>query len=162
MNCTWMEKNLVAYLDGKADPGTRRKAEAHLASCAGCRERAEEFRALWSVLEEAPAVAPSASFDAAVRQRIAREPQRSGLWAWLTPSPRLALAVAAMLVLSIGLSSIRPGGTTAVVAPTTSAGEAEFSMIQNLPVLEDYDVLSSFDALSELPVQQAATPRANP
>jgi hypothetical protein len=27
-------------------------------------------------------------------------------------------------------------------------------MIKDLPVLEDYDVLTSFDALSELPVQQ--------
>jgi hypothetical protein len=29
--------------------------------------------------------------------------------------------------------------------------EADFSMIRDLPVLENYDVLSKFDALSELP-----------
>jgi anti-sigma factor RsiW len=160
-----MEANLVAYLDGKANAAARRRAEAHLASCAGCRERAEEFRALWSVLEEAPAPAPSASFDAAVRERIAREPRRADLWTWLgtrlVPSPRMAVAMAAMLALSIWLSSIRPGSAP-VVAPAPQAGEAEFSMIQDLPVLEDYDVLSGFDVLSELPVQQAATPQANP
>jgi hypothetical protein len=31
-------------------------------------------------------------------------------------------------------------------------------MIKDLPVLEDYDVLTSFDALSELPVQETAQP----
>ena len=29
--------------------------------------------------------------------------------------------------------------------------EADFSMIRDLPVLENYDVVSKFDALSELP-----------
>jgi len=29
--------------------------------------------------------------------------------------------------------------------------EADFGMIRDLPVLENYDVLSKFDALSELP-----------
>ena len=33
-------------------------------------------------------------------------------------------------------------------APT----EAEFSMIRDLPVLENYEVISKFDALSELPI----------
>jgi hypothetical protein len=38
---------------------------------------------------------------------------------------------------------------------TRSSGaiEAEFRMIVNLPVLEDYDVLSNFEALSDLPAQ---------
>jgi hypothetical protein len=47
-------------------------------------------------------------------------------------------------------------------APGTTAvqnTEAEFGMIKDLPVLEDYDVLTSFDALSELPAQQTAQPR---
>ena len=34
--------------------------------------------------------------------------------------------------------------------------EADFSMIRDLPVLENYDVVSKFDALSELPNAQAA------
>lgn len=161
MNCTWMETSLVMYLDGKADPAARRKAETHLAGCAECRERAEQFRTLWSVLDEAPALAPSGSFDTAVRQRIAQEPRRSNLLVFLAPSPRMALAVAAMVVLSVWLSSIRPG-VAPVIEPVAQGGETEFSMIQDLPVLEDYDVLSSFDALSELPLQHAAATHANP
>jgi anti-sigma factor RsiW len=159
-----METNLVAYLDGKGEPAARRQAEEHLAACAACRERAEGFRALWGVLEEAPAIAPSASFDAAVRERIAREPRRADIrdWlgAWLPPSPRMALAMAAMVMISVWLSSMRPGAPPAA-GMAAQAVEAEFSMIQELPVLEDYDVVASFDALAELSVQPPLTPQAD-
>ena len=40
MNCQRIEKNLIAYLDGKASASERRKVEAHLAECGECRERA--------------------------------------------------------------------------------------------------------------------------
>jgi len=153
MNCQRMKENLVAYLDGKADPGARRQVEEHLVACAACRERAEEFRLLWSALDELPAISPSPAFDAAVRRRVAAEPRRAGFWTWLLPSPRLAFAMTALVVLSVWLSSQRP--VSEPVAGTIPQGsEAEFRMIQDLPVLEDYDVLSSFDALSELAVQQ--------
>jgi anti-sigma factor RsiW len=153
-----MEANLVTYLDGKASPAVRRQAEEHLAACAGCRERAAEFRRLWSVLEEAPAPALSASFDAAVRERMAREPRRADVWTWLgvrlMPSPRMALAMAATMALSIWLGSVRPGVAPVIAPVAQQEGETEFSMIQDLPVLEDYDVVASFDALAELPTRQ--------
>ena len=38
----------------------------------------------------------------------------------------------------------------------TASSEAEFRMIQDLPVLENYDVLVSFDVLSQLPAQTGA------
>lgn len=36
---------------------------------------------------------------------------------------------------------------------TAAAGEDELSLYQNLPVLEDYDLLVNFDVLSELPAR---------
>ena len=158
MNCGHMQEHLIAYLDGKAAPAARREVEEHLAACPACRERAEQFRALWGALDEVPALSPSPSFDAAVRRRVAAEPHRAGLWAWLTPSPRLALAATALVVFSVWLSSQRPGPQPIASAAPQSI-EAEFSMIQDLPVLEDYDVVASFDALAELPVQQPSAPR---
>jgi hypothetical protein len=43
----------------------------------------------------------------------------------------------------------------AVTPPQTAAaaGEDELSLYQNLPVLEDYDLLANFDVLSELPAK---------
>lgn len=154
MNCTQTEKNLIAYLDGKLHGGERRECEAHLASCGSCRERAEGFRAMWEVLEELPPIMPSPRFDSMVRARVQQEASRSGLWSWIMPSPRMAFAVTALLIASIWLSSFQPGRPAPSQAAAVQSSEVDFGAIKNLPVLEDYDVLTSFDALSELPVQQ--------
>ena len=70
----------------------------------------------------------------------------------------MAFAVAALLVLGVWLTFMPPARQPAsnTIASTQARGsEAEFTVIKNLPVLEDYDVLSNFDALSELPVEPA-------
>jgi anti-sigma factor RsiW len=163
--CTGMENKLVAYLDGRAKPSERRAVEAHLTDCAECRVRAEEFRLLWNALEDLPVLSPSSAFDASLRARIAAEPVRRGFWDWL-PSPRLAFAVTALVVMSVWLSSMpriasdRTKVEAKVEAKVTQvATEADFRMIRDLPVLENYDVLSKFDALSELPNSPAGVTR---
>ncbi len=147
--CAGMEDKLVEYLDGRAKPAGRRAVEEHLAACSGCRNRAEEFRNLWGALEDLPVVSPSPAFDASLRARIAAEPARRGFWSWL-PSPRLAFAVTALVAMSVWMASI-PRVTINESPMTGVQVEADFSMIRDLPVLENYDVLSKFDALSELP-----------
>jgi anti-sigma factor RsiW len=158
MNCKAVKKNAIAYVDGSIEPPRRREVEAHLAECGTCRERAHQLRDVWGILEEAPVVRPSAAFDASVRARIAQEASRRGLWGWLlAPSPRLAVGVTALLVFSVWLSSLPPAGHPPV--PVSSAGDAEFKMIADLPVLEDYDVLANFEALSELPLDPVPAPQ---
>jgi anti-sigma factor RsiW len=155
MNCTQTEKRLIAYLDGKLHAGERREFEGHLASCGACRERAEGFRAMWDVLEELPPIMPSAGFDSLVRARVQQEASRGGFWSWIMPSPRMAFAATALLIASIWLSSFQPGRLSVPgQAAAVQSSEADFGAIKNLPVLEDYDVVTSFDALSDLPVQQ--------
>ena len=153
MNCEQMENRLIVYLDGKASAADRREVEAHLAACSVCRARAEEFRALWSVLDEAPLTQPSPAFDARLRARIAEEPARAGFWAWLTPSPRLAFAVTLLTVFSVWLSSLPPATVPPQTQQAAAPAEAEFRMIRDLPVLEDYDVLANFEPLTELPAK---------
>jgi anti-sigma factor RsiW len=152
MKCEQMEHWLIAYLDERANPAKRREVEAHLAVCGPCQTRAEEFRALWGVLDEVPMEAPTPAFDARLRARIAREPRPSA-FGWLLPSPRLAFAASLLLLLSVWIYSLPPAIHSIPAVPPSS--EAEFKMIKDLPVLEDYDVLANFDALSELPM---ATP----
>lgn len=154
MNCEQISNQLIAYLDGRANAAERRNVEGHLAACAACRLRAEEFRRLWDVLEEAPVLEPSLGFDARLRQRIAAEPRpRQWGWpalaGWLMPSPRLAFAVTLLTLMSVWVSSRPPANNDQLaVAPQS---EQEFQMIKDLRVLEDLDVVSSLDALSELP-----------
>jgi hypothetical protein len=147
--CAGLEGKLVEYLDGRAKPAERRAVEAHLADCSGCRNRAEDFRNLWSALDDLPVISPSPAFDASLRARIAAEPARRGFWGWL-PLPRLAFAVTALVAMSVWMASM-PRITINETPMTGVQVEADFSMIRDLPVLENYDVLSKFDALSELP-----------
>jgi anti-sigma factor RsiW len=148
-NCSGMEEKLVEYLDGRAKPAERRIVEEHLAVCSACRNRAEDFRALFGALDDLPVISPSPAFDASLRARIAAEPARRGFWGWI-PSPRLAFAVTALVAMSVWLASM-PRISDNGSAMTRVPAEADFSMIRDLPVLENYDVISKFDALSELP-----------
>ncbi len=166
--CAAIESKLIVYLDGRALPADRHAVEEHLSGCASCRSRAEEFRALWSVLDDLPAISPSPVFDASLRARIAAEPARRGFWGWL-PSPRLAFAVTALIAMSVWMSFV-PRVTTnpSIIGPAIQSVEtskvtadSDFGMIRDLPVLENYDVVSKFDALSELPgPATASTPEA--
>ncbi|MFY9802573.1 MAG: zf-HC2 domain-containing protein [Candidatus Acidiferrales bacterium] len=158
--CEEVSKQLVAYLDRRANSAERHEVEEHLAACRVCHERAEGFRKLWGVLDEVPLVEPSLSFDARIRARIAEEP-RSRWFGWLVPQPRLAFSMALLLALSVWMAKLPRD-----VNPATSE-QQDFEAIKDLGVLENYDVLSKFDALSEVPVdatpeqQQAQPPSPN-
>ena len=149
---------------GAPRPAERHAVEEHLSGCASCRLRAEEFRALSSVLDDLPAISPSPAFDASLRARIAAEPARRSFWNWM-PSPRLAFAVTALVVMSVWLSSVpRVATNPSVVSQAIQSieehkvtAESDFGMIRDLPVLENFDVVSKFDALSELPVSPTAS-----
>jgi anti-sigma factor RsiW len=155
MDCERIETRLIAWLDGRASKAERHEVEEHLRACEACRLRAEEFRQLWGVLDEMPTVEASPAFDARLRARMAVEPPRASLWSWLIPSPRLAFAVTALLLLSVWISSLPPAN----LPPPPASTDAEFKMINDLPVLENYDVLANFEVLSELPPNAGAEHR---
>jgi anti-sigma factor RsiW len=145
MKCEDVSNELIAYLDRRANSAERRDVEEHIAVCAGCRTRAEEFRKLWSILDEVPAIEPSFAFDARLRQRVAAEPRRNWL-AWLVPQPRLAFSMAMLIALSVWMAKLPPP----VPMDTEASTKQQFEMIKDLGVLENYDVLTKLDALSEL------------
>jgi anti-sigma factor RsiW len=147
MKCENVAKELVAYLDRRASSAERHEMEKHLAECAACHTRAEEFRNLWNVMNEMPMVEPSLDFDARVRQRVAAEPRRNWL-GWFVPQPRLAFSVAFLLTLSVWVA--RMPVQQVVTAPVASAQQEDFNAIKDLGVLENYDVVTKMDALSEL------------
>jgi anti-sigma factor RsiW len=148
-----MEDKLVAYLDGRARPAERRAVEEHLVACADCRARAGEFSALWSALDDLPAISPSPAFEVSLRARLSAEPERRDFWSWAhLPSPRLAFAATALIALSVWISSVPKATRNQSAAVQPLAPDAEFSMIRDLAELENYEVISKFDVLSEIPV----------
>jgi anti-sigma factor RsiW len=158
--CDDVSKQLIAYLDRRANSADRAEVEDHLASCASCRTRAEEFRMMFGALDQIETIEPSASFDARVRERIAQE-ARPRWFSWLVPQPRLAFSMALLLALSVWMAKLPRENSTAMTAQTE---QQDFEAIKDLDVLENYDVLSKFDALDEVPDDQAAPsqPTAQP
>jgi anti-sigma factor RsiW len=155
MKCEDVSKELIAYLDRRANSAERSEVEEHLTACTACRTRAEEFRKLWGVLDEVPGIEPSFAFDARLRQRLAAEP-RPRWFRWLVPQPRLAFSLALLLAMSVWLAKLPP---TENISTTRAQ---DFEAIRDLGVLENYDVLTKFDALSELPSTQTSEPAQVP
>jgi len=143
MSCSRMENKILAYVDGRLKESERLEMEKHLSTCGACQLRVNEFRAVASLLEEVPQIEPSAAFDVRVRARVAAEPVKQGWWALFIPSPRVAFAASLLLLATVWVAS-RPTDRT-----LTAADEAQIN--QDLPVLENFDVLSDFGALTELP-----------
>jgi anti-sigma factor RsiW len=161
MSCKRIEGKLIAFMDGRASDADRHAVESHLAECSACKARVEGFSAVWSMLDEMPPVDPSPAFEARLRAAMATEPRHPRFWegiAAMLPSPRLALAVALLGVFSLWQSS-RPVSVNETAAPVSS--DSEFRMIQDLPVLENYDVLTSLDALSQPVGQGQPVPERN-
>ena len=151
MKCEEVEKGLIAYLDRRASSAERRDVEEHLAGCSECRTRAEEFRKVWSVMDELPAVEPSFGFDARVRQRVAAEPRR-GWFDWFVPQARLAFSAALLVALTVWIAKLPSSnpGTPGASPAATATQQQDFNAIENLGVLENFDVVTKMDALSDL------------
>lgn len=157
MSCTRMESRIIPYVDGRLKENERLEMEKHLAACAACQLRVNQFRAVSGFLDELPEIEPSAAFDVRVRARVAAEPVKQSWWAWFTPSPRVALVASILLLATVWIGSrpFEPG-------PLTASDEAQIN--QNMPLLENFDVLSEFGALTELPqpVQADDSGNTNP
>jgi anti-sigma factor RsiW len=144
MGCEKMESRILAYVDGRLQESERLDVEKHLATCAPCHLRVQEFRAVSELLEELPVIEPSPAFDARVRALVAAEPLKTDWWAWMRVSPRVAFAASALLVASLWF-----GYRSRIVEQPIQVDDAQ--MMQDLPVLEDHDVLTNFEPLKELP-----------
>jgi anti-sigma factor RsiW len=144
-----MEKQMLPFVDGRLKAGEQREVEAHLAACAACRVRVNEFRAVSGLLDELPQIEPSGAFDARVRARVAAEPVKQSWWAVFAPSPRAAFAASMLLLATIWVGS-RPGTINSVDSPNVAVNPSNINP-NDLPVLENYDILANFEPLEDLP-----------
>ena len=143
-----MESRILAYLDGRLNESERLEVEKHLASCAPCSVRVNEFRAVSGLLDELPVIEPSPEFDVRVHALVAAEPVKESWWAWLRVSPRVAFAASMLLLAALWMGHWSPNTST---VPPMDMQQADAQMMQDLPVLEDHDVLSNFEPLKDLP-----------
>lgn len=149
MSCEKMASRILGYLDGRLNESERLEVEKHLASCTPCSVRVNEFRAVSGLLDELPVIEPSPEFDVRVRARVAAEPVKESWWAWLRVSPRVVFAASMLLLAAVWMGYTSHNMT----APPIDMQQADAQMMQDLPVLEDHDVLSNFEPLKDLPGQ---------
>ncbi len=149
MSCSRMEKQMLPYVDGRLKVSEQREVEAHLAACTACRLRVNEFRAVSGLLDELPQIEPSVAFDARVRARVAAEPVKQSWWAVIAPSPRAAFAASLLLLAMIWIGS-RPAPTAPGDSQNAAVNPANIDP-NDLPVLENYDILANFEPLTDLP-----------
>jgi len=139
-----MEKKILGYVDGRLKESERLEMEKHLSTCAACRMRVNEFRAVNVLLGELPMIEPSAAFDIRMQARVAAEPAKQSWWAWFAPSPRVVLAASMLLLATMWI-----GSRTDIRMNTVDIDKIN----QNMSVLENYDVISEFAPLSDLSQQ---------
>jgi anti-sigma factor RsiW len=115
MNCAECEVLLHALIDGELDAGHARDVEAHVATCAGCAEKLQTFRAMREALAAAKLKEPAPAslrerLDAALPQPSARvivapqrfaKPSRRSFFGGFAAGAVLSGAVAASLVLTV-------------------------------------------------------------
>lgn len=150
MSCVRMEKMMMPFVDGRLKVSEQRAVEAHLATCAACRVRVNEFRAVSGLLDELPQIEPSGAFDARVRARVAAEPVKRNWWSVFAPSPRAAFAASMLLLATIWVGSHSSKMNTNDIG-SNGATAAQNIDPNDLPVLENYDILANFEPLTQLP-----------
>jgi len=99
MTCNELDERLDDFADGVLSPADAREVEAHLASCAACREAERRTRRLLAHAAALPrSAAPPRDLWPGIERTIARERRFSGLFAWGRP---MMLAAAATVVLGV-------------------------------------------------------------
>jgi anti-sigma factor RsiW len=118
LTCYRTRRRIGAYLDGALDQETARTTAAHLATCAGCQQEADELRRLKGLMRRtlAPAGPDWTGFWQGVVRGIeagreARPVPAARRWWRPARGPRWALggALAAALLTTIGVWQWMPG-----------------------------------------------------
>lgn len=140
MDCREIVEKLHAFHDGELTPGESWSVEAHLSVCEPCRKAAEEIRQVDARLLELPGIKASDSFD----ERLARRRKRGGGVTRLLKSRAVQYALAAGVVIAIGIAvGIAAFRRPPVVQPVPEPVIAVVEEIDlpNLDMLDDPDFL---------------------
>jgi anti-sigma factor RsiW len=148
MSCEKTVKDILPYIDGRLQEERRAGVEKHLKTCAACQLRTDRLRAVTRLLDELPVIEPSTAFDTRVRALLAGEPLKPSWLARLRFSPRAVFATSLLLLATLWLGFYERPSTPA--SPWSDPKVADEQLIQDLPVLEDHDLLSNFEPLKEL------------
>ena len=112
MTCYELDERLDDFVDDRLGDRESAEVQAHLASCASCRERAQQLRGLLAHAAALPrGIAPPRDLWPGIRERVERRSAWAGFWASWQP---IALAAAAAVVATLAALLWSGSGPTAV------------------------------------------------
>jgi len=155
MDCNHIRHYLLD-LAGHKPAGIPGDVQQHVQACPACSRQLASLRATMSLLEEWQAPDPSPYFDSRLRARLREEAAHHQEWpAWFR-KPALAVAMAALVAVGIGL--VRGGArlriNTEIVQQKLNAGGSAVADLQALDKNED--LYADFEVLDDIPVQNGA------
>jgi anti-sigma factor RsiW len=133
MRCSTVTKQVTPYLDGRLNPAQREQLEAHLASCAACRQVHAEISSASARLANRGPGEPRPDLPERILRRAfaaGQEPSRvapEGLLRWLR-LPALTTAAASLctaIVLTFSVPVVHSAADDDITL--SSMGELEFS-----------------------------------
>lgn len=166
MNCTEIRESMPDMAVGLVEPSAA--TLQHLQACAACATQLQELRQTMALLDEWEAPEPSPYFDtrlqARLREEKAAESARASRerFAWL---PRPALAIAAALLIAVGVGVLNLRHTTVTESPSKiainqpAASNVESvqrgTAVADLQTLDsDDDLYANFDVLDDIDSHQ--------
>ena len=142
------DEALVAYLDGELDADQTQQIDQQIATHADLRDRLNQLRMTWELLEELPAVPPNPRFAETTLEMAAlssaAEP-KSNFSRLFNPTSR-------MLIIAIPLIFL--GG---FIVSRVNQSRIERQLLRDLPILVDWRSLSNIDSLEWLEVLVSET-----
>ena len=155
--CSWVRTSLGVYVLGAIDPAERAEVDAHLPSCALCRDEVAALASLPALLgriseEQISQVAepPPALLEQLLAKAAAERPNRRRQW--------LSLAVAAAFVLIVGAligALLTPGGGSATPplaksSPTVTSPPVSSRPPPSTPPTPQLEERSAMDPLTKV------------
>lgn len=132
---------LQALLEGALPSEEQDQAQAHLATCAPCREELELLQSARAVIPALPAAEPRAGFAAMVALN-ARDGQKASFAQWLRWAfGGLALAGAAAVAVVVALPGRAPHSREVMIAQRLDLFQ-DMVVMENQQALEDLDVVA--------------------
>ena len=158
MKCDEVRETMPDLAAGLVEPSG--EVQQHLQTCAPCTAQLQELQKTMALLDEWEAPEPSAYFDTRLQARLREEKAAEisgGRRGWLTWLPRPALAMAAALIIALGIGVFRmhntadSGGSNVAVAAPAAVGTA----VGDLQTLDsDNELYANFDELDDIDSHQ--------
>ena len=127
LSCEQVAPLIDDFVDERLDAAAREPLESHLAECDSCRRLADDLREIRRGVRALPAHAPRPEVWARIAQQLAAQTPAKPRVFWT--SPRVALAMAAVMILSVVTSVVvlrgpRPSSQGTPAAQSTPAQTA--------------------------------------